>query len=784
METLEQRYLTLKRKALNQYFGKLNDMQKRAVFQMNGPLLILAGAGSGKTTVLIRRIENMIRFGNAYHSTAVPAGLGEADLDALQHYINGQGNDQDLLDAHIAVDPVRPWNILAITFTNKAAGELRSRLQEKLGPDGQDVHASTFHSLCVRILRRDITAIGYTSSFTIYDTDDSLRVIKEALRTARLDEKMFVPKSVLGAISRAKDAMQTPSDMLASAKDDYRLAGIARIYELYQQQLRSANALDFDDIIMLTVRLFQQHPDILAYYQNRFKYIMVDEYQDTNHMQYLLISLLAGGHRNLCVVGDDDQSIYKFRGATITNILSFEEQFSGAQVIRLEQNYRSTQYILSAANQLIANNTARKGKNLWTDAGNGEKIQFIRLRNEMDEARLITDRILDNVRSGGRYADHAVLYRMNAQSNAVEKALARNAVPYRIVGGLRFYERKEIKDMVAYLSVLGNPSDTLRLLRIINEPKRGIGNSTLHTAEEIAEQLGIPLFEVIASADQYAPLVKKSASLISFATMMQELAKFAEEQPLDALIDELLDKTGYGMMLKLQGFEGEGRLENIMELKSNLIKYAEESEEPSLSGFLEEIALYTDLDNYDADADAVVLMTVHSAKGLEFPQVFLAGMDEGIFPGRAALNYPEELEEERRLAYVAITRAKQKLTVTTVQSRMLYGQTSWSRPSRFIAELPPEVMEEENQTIQANAGNKKTDKRAKPESSTAIGVGSKTAAVTTDTFCKDERVHHKTFGDGTILSAKPMAGDTLLEIAFDTAGTKKLMANFARLTKL
>lgn len=785
METLDQTYLSLKRKALEKYFGRMNDMQKRAVFKMDGPLLILAGAGSGKTTVLINRIENMIRFGNAFHSDAVPPNP-EAAIHLLRDYIDGSGGDPESLSTALAVSAARPWNILAITFTNKAAGELRERLAASLGPDAQDIQASTFHSLCVRILRRDIEAIGYARSFTIYDTDDSLRVIKASLREARLDEKMFPPKACLHAISKAKDKMLDAAGMLAGAGDDYRMAGIARVYEFYQKALRGANALDFDDIIMLTVRLFQRFPDILAHYQQRYRYIMVDEYQDTNHTQYLLISMLAAAHHNLCVVGDDDQSIYKFRGATIENILSFEEQFPGAGVIRLEQNYRSTQNILSAANRVIENNTARKGKNLWTDAGEGERIRVSRLRDEVEESRFVTDSILENVKNGARFSDHVILYRMNAQSNSVERMLAKNAVPYRIIGGLRFYERKEIKDMVAYLSVLNNHSDNLRLLRIINEPKRGIGGSTLSAAQEISAQLGIPLFEVIATADQYAPLAKKSASLLAFAAMLERLTEYAETRPLDELLNTLLEETGYRLMLELQGFEGAGRLENIMELGSNLVKYRQENEEPTLSGFLEEIALYTDLDNYDAAADSVVLMTIHSAKGLEFPYVYIVGMDEGMFPGKSALSFPEEIEEERRLAYVAITRAKKELTITTAQRRLLFGQTVWGRPSRFIAEIPDELVESEDRTmLQQKEAATRTNKRPSRVTATAasIGVGAATAAAG-QSYQAGERVEHKVFGAGVILTAKAMAGDTLLEIEFERTGVKKLMANFARLTKI
>ncbi|MDR2932804.1 MAG: UvrD-helicase domain-containing protein, partial [Oscillospiraceae bacterium] len=704
----------------------------------------------------------------------------------LEQYAKGERTDSEGLGDIIADDPVRPWNILAITFTNKAAGELKKRLEERLGPVAADIHASTFHSLCVRILRRDIGAIGYGGNFTIYDTDDSLRVIKDGLKECRIEEKVLPARAVLSTISRAKDVMQTAREMAAAAGNDYRMASIAKVYDYYQNTLRAANALDFDDIIVNTVRLFLANPDILDYYQNRFKYIMVDEYQDTNQTQYKLISLLAAKHHNLCVVGDDDQSIYKFRGATIENILSFESQFEGAEVIRLEQNYRSTQNILSAANAVIANNTARKGKNLWTSAGDGDQIRLVRARDELEESRVIADAILNNVKNGGAFSDNAVLYRMNAQSNSVERALARNAIPYRIVGGLRFYERKEIKDMVAYLSVLENRGDALRLTRIINEPKRGIGASTLQAAQEIADITGETLYHVIAHADEYAPLQRKSGPLMEFAAMMDALAGHAEQGGLDTLLDELLEKTGYLRYLEAQGFEGISRIENIMELKTNILKYIQENEEPTLSGFLEEIALYTDLDNYDRDADAVILMTIHSAKGLEFEHVFIAGMDEGIFPGKSAMMNPGEIEEERRLAYVAITRAKRALTILSAERRMIFGQTVWSRPSRFTGEIPKDFMETNDRTIQ------KKPKMPAPASAVvggrsgrSIGVAAAPQKAVGETnFRQGDMVSHKVFGEGKVLSTRPMGGDLLVEIDFDGPGVKKLMANFARLAKL
>jgi len=788
---LERRYTAARKKALQRYFGGLNEMQRQAVFQMEGPLLILAGAGSGKTTVLISRMENMIRFGNAYHDESPPAGAGGAELELLEAYAGGKELPVDRLCALAAARPVKPWNILAITFTNKAAGELRQRLAVKLGEEvTADIQASTFHSLCVRILRREIEALGYNRSFTIYDADDSLRVIKEAMKAARIDEKILTAKAVRGAISRAKDQLDTPQGMQSRAGDDYKTACVAKVWQAYQHSLKEASALDFDDLILKVVELFTQFPEALAHYQGRYRYIMVDEYQDTNHAQYRLISLLAGKHHNLCVVGDDDQSIYKFRGATIENILSFEEQFPQTVTIRLEQNYRSTGNILSAANQLIANNLQRKGKNLWTNSGEGEPIRVYRVRDELEESRLIADAILEGVKNGARFSDHAVLYRMNAQSNSVEKALAKNAIPYRIIGGLRFYERKEIKDVVAYLSVLVNPGDSLRLSRIINEPKRGIGGSTVTAAQGIADVEGLSLFEVISKAGEYPLLAKKSAVLGDFGGMMDALRQMAEEEPLDRLLDKLLEDTGYLRALELQGFEGQGRIENIMELKSNILRYVQENETPTLAGFLEEIALYTDLDNYDAEADAAVLMTVHSAKGLEFPHVFLVGMDEGVFPGRTAMLYPAEIEEERRLCYVALTRAKERLTVTSTERRLIFGQTTFNRPSRFLGELPREHTDYQDKTVMARKQAREPAKPARSKftpSSMSIGVGAAAGQPKgpVQSIKAGDSVRHSVFGQGQVLSVKPMGGDTLVEIQFDKKfGVKKVMANFARLTKL
>ncbi|MGN0665982.1 MAG: ATP-dependent helicase [Huintestinicola sp.] len=788
-------FIQVKRAALSKYFSKLNDMQKQAVFAVNGPVLILAGAGSGKTTVLVNRIANMILFGNAYWNENVPAGISADDTEFLKTY-NGEIDEAAIsrLRDIVTSDPVNPWNILAITFTNKAAGELKERLANMLGEEiGSRINASTFHSACVKILRREIDKLGFTGRFTIYDSDDSQRLIKSCIEALDISDKNFPPKAVAATISHAKDQLMDPDAFEAEANGDYRKITQAKIYREYQNRLKASDALDFDDIIMLTVRLFEEHPDVLDHYRNLYKYIMVDEYQDTNAAQYRLVSLLADKNKNLCVVGDDDQSIYRFRGATIENILSFEEQFENCTTIRLEQNYRSTQNILNAANGVIANNIGRKPKSLWTSSGDGDKITVYKASDEMSESRYVASQITEGVEKGRKYSDFAVLYRMNAQSNSLEKAFTASSIPYRVIGGLRFYDRKEIKDVIAYLSVINNPDDMLRFKRIVNEPKRGIGDSTLSMIEQIASDLKASPVEVMKNSDGYAPLSKKSASLMKIADMFLNLMKASEELPLDKLLDMVLDKTGYAAMLKNQGDEGITRLENVNELKSNITKYmetkAEAGEEATLSEFLEEISLYTDVDKLDADADAVCLMTMHSAKGLEFPVVFIVGMEDGIFPGTRCMDSPEEMEEERRLAYVGITRAKEKLYITHAQQRMLFGSTNRNFQSRFIKEIDKEYIDRIDSTVKTR---KKTDDDGIGAStytytlqsqlaSKKMEAAKKTAAAA---LAPGDRVKHSRFGEGTIISSTPMGNDHMLEIAFDTIGTKKIMANFAKLIKL
>ena len=733
-------------------FNKMNDRQKEAILHVDGPLLILAGAGSGKTTVLVNRIANLICRERA----------------------------------------CRPWQILAITFTNKAAGELKDRLSAMLGDEGMDVWASTFHSTCARILRRDGERLGFTRHFTIYDTDDSKRLMKDCLRALKIDEKSLPVRSVLNEISHAKDNLIGPREYSDDAGPDSRLILIAQAYSLYQQRLKEADAMDFDDLIFHTVRLFQTAPDVLDYYRDRFRYILVDEYQDTNHAQYVFVRLLAEKSRNLCVVGDDDQSIYKFRGATIENIMSFEKTFPDAKVIRLEQNYRSTQNILDAANAVIAHNTQRKGKTLWTENPEGCKLEIHTSFNEMDEADFIAQKILDMAADGRKYSDFAVLYRMNTQSNMLERIFVRSGIPYRIIGGLRFYERKEIRDMLAYLSVISNPSDEIRLRRIINQPKRSIGEKTIAQAMEISQSVGESLFEVISHADEYEPIRRAAPKLRQFTDMIGELINAANDErvSLNDLYQLLLEKTKYIEALRAEDDNAQERIENINELSSNLVKYEEENPEGGLAGFLEEVSLFTDIDNYDSSSDSVTMMTIHSAKGLEFPVVFLPGMEEGIFPGMQSIYNPGEVEEERRLAYVAITRAREELFLTNADSRLLFGSTSRNKPSRFLGEIPEELTEhsrsrswkkpEPGIELPTPAAEHRTaSMNAAHQFGPAVIPG---AGPTKETYRTGDRVLHRTYGEGIVLTATPMGNDTLLEIDFSGVH-KKLMANYARLQK-
>ncbi len=780
-------YISAKQNALKKYFSRMNDMQQEAVFTVNGPVLVLAGAGSGKTTVIVNRIANMINFGNAYFDTTREGNDG--DIAFLKDYADGKTDDFDTLRDTVAVDPVRPWNILAITFTNKAAGELKERLSAMMGEEALNINASTFHSACVRILRSEIEALGYGRDFTIYDSDDSQRMIKNVMTELDVSEKQLAPKAVLSEISFAKDKMISPADMLADAGQDYRKKMISKLYAIYQERMKTANALDFDDILVRTVELFEQFPEVLEKYRDRYKYIMVDEYQDTNHVQFRLVSLLSEGHKNLCVVGDDDQSIYKFRGANIENILGFEEQFAGAKVVRLEQNYRSTQTILDAANSVISNNTSRKPKTLWTSGDKGDKVYWYKAVDETDEAKFVADTILERYKETGKYSDNAVLYRMNAQSNSIERMLVKCGIPYRVYGGMRFYDRKEIKDVTSYLAFINNHNDMLRFRRIINEPKRGIGDSTLAIIEDISRDLKISPFEVMKNCEEYAPLSKKTSALKSAYTLFELLTEKSEELPLDEFLDFLLDKTGYLDSLKALE-NADVKIENVQELRTSIVQYMEQAEEPTLSGFLEEVALYTEADRDDGSDDKVTLMTVHSAKGLEYENIFVVGMDDGIFPSARSFDSEEDMEEERRLAYVAITRAKKRLYLANARQRMLFGQTQHNITSRFMKEIGSELVEKHDnaaamkQQLESESNAVTEVRSATLQQQLARNKKSTGAPKEAVTYTAGEKVSHSIFGEGVIVSVKPMANDSMLEIAFDKVGTKKIMANYAKLKKL
>ncbi len=659
---LDSRFLAARRNYIASRFSMLNDVQREAVLTTEGPLLLLAGAGSGKTTVLINRIANILRYGRGSEGTEIPDFVRDEDVTFLENLPEDPTQEQtDRADWLCALEPANPWNVIAITFTNKAAGEMKERLSNMLGASAEDIWAMTFHAACCRILRRYIDRCGYTSSFTIYDTSDSERLMKEILRDMNLDDKTYPPRYVLSIIGRQKDRLISPEQMEEDSRSasDYRIVQIAKAYAVYQKRLKDNNALDFDDILYVTVKLLQQDREVREYYQRKFHYVLVDEYQDTNHVQYLLTELLAGDRRNICVVGDDDQSIYRFRGATIENILSFEEQYPGARVIRLEQNYRSTQSILDAANAVISHNEGRKGKHLWTDNGTGEPILVYEAENEGAEGNFVASQILSRSK-GHDFKDYAILYRTNAQSNSMEYALKRNGIPYRVIGGMRFFERAEIKDMLSYLCVINNRADDLRLNRIINNPPRGLGAKTVETVQKLAQAEGKSVYEVVCDPYNYGPLEKSAQKLLQFSALIEDLAGLlANGMSLPEFYDELLIRTGYAdMLLSKPTEENKTKLENVKELKSSIQSYLANTTEPSLSGFLEEISLYTDLEQYNEGDDAVVMMTIHSAKGLEFPHVFLVGFEDGLFPGMRAIGDPEEMEEERRLCYVAITRAK------------------------------------------------------------------------------------------------------------------------------
>lgn len=725
--------------------NNLNDMQKAAVEATEGPLLVLAGAGSGKTTVLVNRI------------------------------------------AHIICDKFTPpWAVLAITFTNKAAGEMKARLETVLGEEANDIWSGTFHSVCMRILRRDIEKLGYSRDFSVYDTSDQLVVIKECLKELNFDDKMFPPKSVQSIISRAKDSMTDCAEFKKMYASDFRMSKISEIYSLYQSKLQANSALDFDDIILLTVKLLTEFPEILEFYSSKFKYILVDEYQDTNHCQFELVRLLSSKHKNICVVGDDDQSIYKFRGANIENILNFEKIFKNARVIKLEQNYRSVKSILDVANCVIANNIERKDKALWTAKAGGEKPKLYTASTEHDEAYFVANKITE-LRRSRRYSDFAVLYRTNAQSRVIEATFRNNGIPYRVVGGLRFYDRKEVKDIIAYLRLIANRADNVSLKRIINEPKRGIGAKSMETAEALANREGKPLFEIVSAASMYEDIPKAAAAKFdSFSKMILSFEKIQDN--VIVLLDSLLEASGYIHALELENtVEAQSRIENIKELRSAVSDYVTQSGgEADLSGFLEQVSLVSDVDNYDETEDAVVLMTLHSVKGLEFPVVFLCGMEENVFPSFRSVTEQGGIEEERRLCYVGITRAREMLFMSCASQRTLFGNTSYNKESRFLGEIAPELIDrlvKKQPELPESVTKKPKITGEMLFGGNFGGFGKPKSKIITD-YRTGEAVEHKKFGKGIILSAVPSGNDMKLEIAFETVGTKTLMSSFSPLKKL
>ena len=803
MSEIVEKYLKAKRDLFDKaYSRKLNPEQCRAVFTAKGPLLVLAGAGSGKTTVLVNRIAYLIKYGNAYFSDYVPEGMTPEAIKALEYALEMSPEEIEEILPQFITEPCPPWSVLAITFTNKAAKEIKDRVTRTVEDESAagDIWTGTFHSVCVRILRKWGDRLGYKDGFSIYDTDDKKRMLTMCMRDLEIDEKRLAPKAVANAISMAKDELKTPDDIETSS--DPRTRDLVEIYRLYEKKMREYSALDFDDIIMRTVELLQNDPEVRSYYQRKFRHVLVDEYQDTNYAQFVLTTLLSDGYRNIMVVGDDDQSIYKFRGATIENILNFDKTYPDAAVVKLEQNYRSTGNILEAANAVIKNNGQRHDKRLWCDKGAGAKILLHESLDQNDEGKYIIDKIASGVRTENRkYSDFAVLYRVNALGRTLQSSFAKSGVPFKVIGDMGFYDRKEVKDMVAYLSVLNSPSDNLRLKRIINEPKRKIGAATVDGIEEIASALSVSMYEIMKRAGEYTALAKSAEKLIAFTTLMEAIK---EEKTLPSeMITELFERTGYKDMLRAEGFEGEGKIENVTEFIGAAIEYEQRclasDTEPTVTGFLEEVSLVSDVDKYDENADAVVLMTVHAAKGLEFPVVFLAGMEDGIFPSLQNIGDESEMSEERRLAYVAITRAKERLVITHAKNRLMYGKTGYNPLSRFIkSEVPRELFESDlpkrippkaplytQQTSQRfNAPSTSTEFRRAPEMMAPKRQKSGAAEYGIERLAAGTRVSHQMFGEGMIISAKDMGGDVLYEVKFDNGQIKKLMATFAKLKKI
>jgi DNA helicase-2/ATP-dependent DNA helicase PcrA len=800
---LQSRYLAAKRRLFDKYYEmRLNSRQREAVCSVDGPLLVLAGAGSGKTTVLVQRIAFIIKYGNAYYNDATPESLSECEVAELENACEYADKEQlEAILPRFIYAPCPPWAVLAITFTNKAANEIKERLHSSFEDESipDSIWSGTFHSVCVRILRKYTEQAGYKSNFSIYDTDEKKRLVSECMKKLNIDEKMLPVRSVMNAISMAKDKLISPEEY--ECGKDIREKHIKDIYKEYQSRIEAQNALDFDDIIMKTVSLLENCDEAREYYASKFRYVCVDEYQDTNVAQFRLTELLSGKYRNIMVVGDDDQSIYKFRGATVENILGFDQAYPDAKVIKLEQNYRSTKNILDAANAVISHNTSRHGKQLWCAGGEGELLSIKELPTQNEESRYIIDRILELVvREKMRYRDMAVLYRVNELSRSLESAFAKSGIPYRVIGGQRFYDRKEIRDMCAYLYVIFNPNDNQRLKRIINEPKRKIGASTVEAIEEIAESAGVSMYEIMRTSTSIDALSKSSARLVEFTDMMDKIRQ-THKKPSE-ILGALFEETGYHAMLKAEGEISAARIDSVNEFITAAIEYESRTEEASLGGFLEDVALVSDVDKYDENADAVVLMTIHSAKGLEFPVVFLSGMEDGIFPSAQNLYSEVELAEERRLAYVAITRAKTRLFATHVHERMLYGRTMYNKLSLFLREEIPEHLkkvEQNERAMRADRGfvtpkkpkaqiSDEFFKRADSSHNTVVPRASQKPAAPNSAsfgvkrFSEGARVVHSLFGLGTIVSVRDMGGDILYEVAFDSGATKKLMATFAKLS--
>lgn len=779
-------YTEAKNACFDKLYSFLNNEQRKAVQTVSGPLLILAGAGSGKTTVLVNRIANIIRFGTLSETT----DGSEEEAYELEKLLELPENElASALEKH-AKEPCPAWAVMCITFTNKAASEMKERLAKVIGSASEEIWAGTFHNICMRILRRFNVNARLAKGFTIYDTDDTKRLITAILRDLNIDEHILNAKSAMNKISRAKESLLTPEEYIRINTADMRSKYVGRVYAEYQKRLCDADAVDFDDIIMKTVNLLRDDEEVRNFCQRRFKYVCVDEFQDTNKAQFELTALISGKYRNLMAVGDDDQSIYRFRGATVENILTFDSSFPDAKIIKLERNYRSTKVILDAANAVIANNSKRKGKNLWTDREDDEKITVKQASNQNEEAKFIVNTILKGTEyNGKKFSDYAILYRINAMSSSLESVFAKSGIPYRILGGTRFYERKEIKDVIAYLCVIANKADDLRLKRIINEPKRKIGATTIEAIEQLARMEAVPMFDIMSRCSRYTALARSCSKQLDFVRVIASLTEKAKTCSVSSLIEAVLEETGYMAMLEAAGITEIDRVENVKELVSNAVAYEESSDEPSLIGFLEEVALISDVDNYDADSDAVVMMTIHSAKGLEFPYVFLPGMEEGMFPSIQSFTDPNELEEERRLAYVAITRARNKLCCTYARERLIYGKTQYNRLSRFIEEMPDALLDKQllNTETRSYASPTQQFRKSAIESfrqNTKSSVSKpKAVPIPTEIFNSGEIVSHPTFGDGTVLSVKKMGADLLYEIAFDTVGTKKMMGSYAKLTK-